>query len=219
MHALYDDFATIHHIIISQFTPHLCHFFHFSETTHPFVNPLHHPPSAMAPSMMSNTNADNNNATGIPLPVWLPTPRPMTDEELAMPMTAAPTNKGASEMGPLETPDSGTAPPSSKKARTTSLSTTIKKSHLKSSNDKIDVEVFDAEVEGVTANEEIKWSLCRPEALGQRVQSAMCHHFKVFHQGIHPDKKGCVACILCFEAKKYDCGTICAKGCNTFGLL
>jgi hypothetical protein len=106
-HALYDDFATIQHTTISQFTPHLCHFFHFSETTHPFVNPLHHPPSTMAPSLMSNTNADNNNAMGIPPPVWLPTPRPMTNEELAMPMTAAPTNKGASEMGPSEPSDSG----------------------------------------------------------------------------------------------------------------
>jgi hypothetical protein len=124
----------------------------------------------MAPSLMSNTNADNNDATGIPPPVWLPTPRPMTDEELAMLMTTAPTNKGASEMGPLEPSDSGTAPPSSKKARTTSLSTAIKKSHLKSSNDKVDVEVVDAEVVGATANEEIKLSLCRLEALGQRVQ-------------------------------------------------
>jgi hypothetical protein len=91
-------------------------FFHFSETTHPFVNPLHHPPSTMTCSLMSNTNADNNDATGIPPPVWLPTPRPMTDEELSMPITAAPTNEGASEMGPLEPSDSGTAPPSSKKA-------------------------------------------------------------------------------------------------------
>jgi hypothetical protein len=124
--ALYDDFAIIQHTTISQFTPHLCHFFHFSETTHPFVNPLHRPPLTMAPSLMSNTNADNNNAMGIPPPVWLPTPGLMTDEELAMPMTAAPTNKGASEMGPLEPSDSGTAPPSSKKTRTTSLSTTIK---------------------------------------------------------------------------------------------
>jgi hypothetical protein len=49
------------------------------------------------------------------------------DEELAMPMTAAPTNKGASEIGPLESSYSGTAPPSSKKACTTSLSTAIKK--------------------------------------------------------------------------------------------
>jgi hypothetical protein len=79
--------------------------------------------------------------------------------------------------------------------------------------------VVDAEVEGETANEEIKWSLCRPEALGQRVQSAMWCHFKVFHHGTHPDKKGCVACILCFEAKNYDCGTICAKGGNTSGLI
>jgi hypothetical protein len=66
---------------------------------------------------------------------------------------------------------------------------------------------------------EIKWSLYRPEALGRRVQSAMWRHFKVFHHGIHPDKKGCVACILCFEAKNYDCGTICAKGGNTSGLI
>ncbi len=88
--------------------------------------PFAHPPSTIAPSLMSNTNADSNDATGIPPPVWLPTPRPMTDEELAMPMTTAPTNKGASEMGPLDSSDSGTAPPSSKKAHTTSLSTTIK---------------------------------------------------------------------------------------------
>jgi hypothetical protein len=81
-------------------------------------------------------------------------------------MTAALTNKGTSEMGPLEPSDSGTAPPSSKKACTTSLSTTINKSHLKSSNDKFDVEVVNAESEGAAANEEIKWSLCRPEALG-----------------------------------------------------
>jgi hypothetical protein len=37
---------------------------------------------------------------------------------------------------------------------------------LKSSNDRVDVEVVDAEVEGATTNEAIKWSLCRPEALG-----------------------------------------------------
>jgi hypothetical protein len=47
----------------------------------------------------------------------------------------------------------------------------------------------------------------------------MWHHFKVFHHRTHPDKKGCVACILCFEAKNYDCGTICAKGGNTSGLI
>ncbi len=69
-------------------------------------------------------------------------------------------------MGPLEPSDSGTAPPSSKKAHTTSLSPAIKKSHLKSRNNKVDVEVVNAEVEGATLNEEIKWSLCRPEALG-----------------------------------------------------
>jgi hypothetical protein len=136
-----------------------------------------------------------------------------------MPLLAAPTNKGASEMGPLEPSDSGTAPPSSKKTRTTTLSTTIKKSQLKSSNDKVDIEVVNAEVEGATANEEIKWSICRPEALGRRVQSAMWCHFKVFHHGAHLDKKGCVACILCFEAKNYDCGTICGKGGNTSGLI
>ncbi len=38
-------------------------------------------------------------------------------------------------------------------------------------------------------------------------------HFKVFHHETHPDKKGCVACILCF------CGSICAKGGNTSGLI
>jgi hypothetical protein len=37
---------------------------------------------------------------------------------------------------------------------------------LKSRNNKVDVEVVNAEVEGATLNEEIKWSLCRPEALG-----------------------------------------------------
>ncbi len=79
--------------------------------------------------------------------------------------------------------------------------------------------MVNAEVEGAIANEEIKWSLCKPKALGQRVQSDMWRHFKVFHHGTHPDKKGCVACILCFEAKNYDCGTICAKGGNTSGLI
>jgi hypothetical protein len=44
-------------------------------------------------------------------------------------------------------------------------------------------------------------------------------HFKVFHHGTHPDKKGCVACILCFEAENYDCGTICAKGGNNSVLI
>jgi len=39
----------------------------------------------------------------------------------------------------------------------------MKQSHLKSSNNKADVEVVDAEDEGATANEEIKWSLCRVE--------------------------------------------------------
>jgi hypothetical protein len=72
---------------------------------------------------------------------------------------------------------------------------------VKSSNDKVDFEVVYAEAEGATAIEEIKWSLCRPEALGQRVQSAMWRHFKVFDHGMHPDKKGCVACIICFEAE------------------
>jgi hypothetical protein len=99
------------------------------------------------------------------------TPRPMTDEELAMPMTEAPTNKGTSEvMSPLASYDFGTFPPSSKKAHTTSLSTVMKQSQLKSTNDNDnDVEVVDAGVEGATANEEIKWSLCRPEALGRKV--------------------------------------------------
>ncbi len=55
--------------------------------------------------------------------------------------------------------------------------------------------------------------------VGQKVQSAMWCHFKVFHHGMHPDKKGCVACRLCFEAKNYDCGTICAKCGNTSGLI
>ena len=45
----------------------------------------------------------------------------------------------------------------------------MKQSHLKSSNNKVDVEVVDAEVEGATANEEIKWSLCRVESLGKKV--------------------------------------------------
>jgi hypothetical protein len=79
--------------------------------------------------------------------------------------------------------------------------------------------MVDAEVEGATANEEIKWSLCKPEALGQKVQSAMWCHFKIFHHEMHPNKKGCVACILCFEAKNYNCGTICAKGGNISGLI
>ena len=79
--------------------------------------------------------------------------------------------------------------------------------------------MVDAEVEGATANEEIKWSLCRPEALGRKVQSKVWCHFKVFHHGTHPDKKNSVACILCFEAKSYDCGTVCSKGGNTSGLI
>jgi len=88
----------------------------------------------------------------------------MTNEELVMPMTEAPQNKGTSEVtNPLPSSDSGTFPPSSKKARTTSISTATKQSHLKSSNNKADVEVVDAEDEGATANEEIKWSLCRVE--------------------------------------------------------
>jgi hypothetical protein len=44
-------------------------------------------------------------------------------------------------------------------------------------------------------------------------------HFKVFHHGTHPDKKGYVACILCFKVKSYDCGTVCSKGGNTSGLI
>jgi hypothetical protein len=47
----------------------------------------------------------------------------------------------------------------------------------------------------------------------------MWHHFKVFYHETHPDMKGCIACILCFEAKNYDCGTICAKGGNTSGFI
>ncbi len=117
------------------------------------------------PSLMSNTHADSNVAISIIPPPVLLTPRPMTDEELAMPMTAAPANEGTSEVSPLASSDSGICPPSSKKARTTSLSTAMKQSQLKSTNDDNNVEVVDAEVEGATANEEIKRSLCRPEAL------------------------------------------------------
>ena len=78
---------------------------------------------------------------------------------------------------------------------------------MKSSNDNDVSEVVDADVERVTINEEIKWSLVKPEALGRKVQSKVWSHFKVFNCVVHPDKKGCVACILCFEAKNYDCGT------------
>ncbi len=97
----------------------------------------------------------------------------------------------------------------------------MKQSQLKSTNDDNDVKVVDAEVEGATAtNEEIKWSLCRPEALvGRKVQLRVWCHFMVFHHGTHPDKKNSVACKLCFEAKSYDCGTVCSKGGNTFGLI
>jgi hypothetical protein len=96
----------------------------------------------------------------------------------------------------------------------------MKQSQLKSTNNNDnDIKVVNAEVEGATANEEIKWSLCRPGALGRKAQSKVWCHFKVFHHGTHPDKKGCVACILCFEAKSYDCGTICSMGGNTSGLI
>jgi hypothetical protein len=81
----------------------------------------------------------------------------------------------------------------------------MKKSHLKSSNDNDVAEVVDADVEGATANEEIKWSLVRPESSGRKVFSKVWSHFKVFNYVIHPDTKGCVACILCSEAKNYDC--------------
>jgi hypothetical protein len=41
----------------------------------------------------------------------------------------------------------------------------MKQSQLKSTNDNDnDVKVVNAEVEEAIANEEIKWSLCRPEA-------------------------------------------------------
>ena len=95
----------------------------------------------------------------------------------------------------------------------------MKQSHLKSSNNKVDVEVVDAEVEGATANEEIKWSLCRVESLGKKVQSKVWCHFKVFHNVIHPDRKGQTGCILCFNAKNYAIGTIGLKGGNTSGLI
>jgi hypothetical protein len=95
----------------------------------------------------------------------------------------------------------------------------MKQSHLKSSSNNDIAEVVDADVEGATANEEIKWSLVRPESSGRKVFSKVWSHFKVFNYVIHPDKKGCVVCILCFEAKNYDCGTICAKGGNTSGLM
>jgi hypothetical protein len=125
----------------------------------------------MAPSLTSNMHADSDVAISILPPTVLLTPRPMTDEELAMPMTTAPTNKGTSEVSPLASSasDSGICPPSSKKARTTSLSTAMKQSQLKSTNNDNNVKVVNAEVEGATANEEIKWSLCRPEALGRKV--------------------------------------------------
>ena len=68
----------------------------------------------MTPSLTSQ------DLSSIPPPVLL-TPRPMTNEELAMPMTEAPQNQGTSEVtNPLPSSDSGTFPPSSKKARTTS---------------------------------------------------------------------------------------------------
>ena len=95
----------------------------------------------------------------------------------------------------------------------------MKQSHLKSSNNKVDVEVVDAEVEGATANEEIKWSLCRVDSLGKKVPSKVWCHFKVFHNVIHPDRKGQAACILCFNAKNYANGTIGLKGGNTSGLI
>jgi hypothetical protein len=173
----------------------------------------------MAPSLTRNTHADCNVAISILPPPVLLTPRLITDEELAMPMTAAPTNEGTSEVSLLASSDSGICPPSSKKARTTSLSTAMKQSQLKSTNDDNNIEVVDAEVEGATAKEEIKWSLCRPEALGRKVQSRVWCHFMVFHHGTHPDKKNSVACILCFKAKSYDCGTVCSKGGNTSGLI
>ena len=106
----------------------------------------------MAPPLASN------GAISIPPPVLL-TPRPMTDEELATSMSAAPPNEGTSEVtSPLASSDSGIYPPSSKKARTTSLSTAVKQSQLKSTNDDNDidvVEVVDTEVEGATVHEEI----------------------------------------------------------------
>ena len=79
----------------------------------------------------------------------------MTDLELAMPMTEAPDTKGTSEVA---SSDCGTLPPSSKKAWTFFLSTAMKQSKLKSINA---IEVVNAEVEGATANEELKWSQCR----------------------------------------------------------
>jgi hypothetical protein len=96
----------------------------------------------------------------------------------------------------------------------------MKQSQLKSTKDNDnDVEVVDAKIEGATANEELKWSLCRPEALCRKVQSKVWCHFKVFYHGTHPDKNGYAACILCFDAKSYDCGTVCSKGDNTSGFL
>jgi hypothetical protein len=62
--------------------------------------------STMAPSLTSNTHADSNVAISILPPPVLLTPRPMTDEELAMPMTAAPTNEGTSEVSSLASSDS-----------------------------------------------------------------------------------------------------------------
>jgi hypothetical protein len=74
---------------------------------------------------------------------------------LLTPRQEAPDTKGTSEVA---SSDSGTLPPSSKKAHTPSLSIAMKKSKLKTTND---VKVVDAEVEGATKNEELKWRLYR----------------------------------------------------------
>jgi hypothetical protein len=101
------------------------------------------------PSPCPPANANNNAALPDIDEDTLQTPTPMTDD-LSL--------------------------PSSKKARTTSISTSMKESQqLKSDNEDIandnesNVEVID--VDGAVGNEEIEWFLCTPESAGQKVQS------------------------------------------------
>jgi hypothetical protein len=149
------------------------------------------------PSPCPPANANNNAASPDLDEDTLQTPTPMTDD-LSL--------------------------PSSKKARTSSISTAMKESQqLKSDNEDIandnesNVEVID--VDGAVGTEEIVWFLCTPEVAGQKVQSQVWRHFHVFWRDKHPEQKDQAACLLCFKARKYSAGTICAKGGNTSGLI
>ena len=66
---------------------------------------------------------------------------------------------------------------------------------------------------------DLEWFLCIPESAGRKVQSQVWQHFHVFWRDKHPEQKDQAGCLLCFKARNYFAGPICAKGGNTSGLI